>query len=444
MNKKTLQILLFFLFLLLVTGLFYFLLFRGDDTPFDDSHLVLEEVEVVEEGNLYTFFEEEGLIGHLHSDKPTEEGLCGSVEAVDPASFMIRFSEGGAREHQTYYQFIEEYPERSRELVEINKEAYRCFDEMSEKTHYTHSGKIDMWDPESIRVPGQLLEMARANSFKSSYLLHQDRQEEAFERITKIMKVGTLITEAPRPYMLESFVGIGIHQIGLEAYYRYPRKVNISLESASSHAKRIADLELSEEDFARTFNVEYMITANIIDELEDKIHDGVDELPFWSLRGLSFFWNPEKTKKKLADAYSPMINLEEEKFSQLEDVREEIGDPTRSPLLSGLLQDNVVGRVLLSETLISIYPASQLKAIREANFKNRATGISLILQSHEREKGELPDNLEQLVPEYLSEVPKDPFLKEKSIIYSPEERTLYSEKVYEAEEGGKTRYRVNF
>ncbi|MGB9877802.1 MAG: hypothetical protein ACPLPS_08555, partial [bacterium] len=57
-------------------------------------------------------------------------------------------------------------------------------------------------------------------------------------------------------------------------------------------------------------------------------------------------------------------------------------------------------------------------------FSLEATATLLALRAYKKDKGHLPDNLSELVPEYLPEIPIDPF-DGKPLRYSKEKRIIY-------------------
>lgn len=84
---------------------------------------------------------------------------------------------------------------------------------------------------------------------------------------------------------------------------------------------------------------------------------------------------------------------------------------------------NPVGKIFSA----ILFPATTkvLEVVALAEFRTRATYLSIALRRHQLDTGQLPEHLNELVPEYLSEIPKDPYdgqplrySRERSIIYS--------------------------
>ncbi len=86
----------------------------------------------------------------------------------------------------------------------------------------------------------------------------------------------------------------------------------------------------------------------------------------------------------------------------------------------------------LTETPFGSYSGSSPTGVRmffQNLAKRRMTAVALAIRLYEVDKGRRPDDLSELVPEYLATVPRDPFSPEGGpILYRPtgEEPTLYS------------------
>ena len=62
----------------------------------------------------------------------------------------------------------------------------------------------------------------------------------------------------------------------------------------------------------------------------------------------------------------------------------------------------------------------------QTEFSCAALAVQLAAEEFRRDKGKYPAALEELVPDYLPEVPKDPFDDGRPIKYNPETRVLYT------------------
>ena len=86
---------------------------------------------------------------------------------------------------------------------------------------------------------------------------------------------------------------------------------------------------------------------------------------------------------------------------------------------------NLVGRGELVAAVAFGYP-SVPRLAAQTEFSCAALAVQLAAEEFRRDRGEYPASLEELVPGYLPEVPKDPFDDGRPIKYNPEIRVLYT------------------
>jgi hypothetical protein len=77
-------------------------------------------------------------------------------------------------------------------------------------------------------------------------------------------------------------------------------------------------------------------------------------------------------------------------------------------LLGVGITGTVIIGILAAVVLVAINPAAQLKKARNATRRNDAYQIQHYLDMYQVEKGSFPSELEELVPDYSSELPVDP------------------------------------
>ncbi len=86
-----------------------------------------------------------------------------------------------------------------------------------------------------------------------------------------------------------------------------------------------------------------------------------------------------------------------------------------SPPLAGLR--NLVGRILASH--LPVAPDRMVKEAMGAIAEARATCVFLALRAYHADRDQLPAELDALVPDYLEELPPDPFTHD-AFIYQPD------------------------
>ena len=86
---------------------------------------------------------------------------------------------------------------------------------------------------------------------------------------------------------------------------------------------------------------------------------------------------------------------------------------------------NLIGRGELVAAVAFGY-SSEPRLAAQTEFSCAALAVQLAAEEFRRDKGGYPAALEELVPGYLPEVPKDPFDDGRPIKYNPETRVLYT------------------
>ncbi|GEM_PF-4892374 len=294
------------------------------------------------------------------------------------------------------------------------------------------------WKSESITcyvVKRCFMPSAFSDPLTISVLTH--KKEDEFVDILTHELIHRLLTEPGRRRELENY-----HKLKEE---KYPGE---SLKEMQDYEEKLRLLEIGEDSLSRAFSAEYTLNVNILD-------DGFSEemIPFTSrgevkrvnafIEQTSFFFKPNETKKELAKFYAPSIEMNFEESKEIHELPF-YSSPTSTSLAIETFKGNVVGKILNSAVIVAVVPGEQLNVIRKVNLKNKTLRTILALNVYEKEYGDLPEELEELVPEYLSQVPKDPFYEDRNIQYSREERVIYSLQKEEVREGRKDDYIFDF
>ena len=101
---------------------------------------------------------------------------------------------------------------------------------------------------------------------------------------------------------------------------------------------------------------------------------------------------------------------------------EESKEPSLLEEMKFLFEENVVGKKLID--LLTPSMKNVFSTFCQVKFSTEATAVLLALRAYQKEKGRLPDSLNELVPEYLSHLPLDPF-DGKPLRYSKEKKIVY-------------------
>ena len=147
-------------------------------------------------------------------------------------------------------------------------------------------------------------------------------------------------------------------------------------------------------------------------------------LPFLPWR---FQFHPNRSKALFISFLEEARTLGSKNYNRDEWTRFEQGLAERLCInVAGRFPDfrNLVGRCELIMLVTSYSGTPSLAA--QTEFSCAALAVQLAAEEFRRDKGEYPAALEELVPGYLPEVPKDPFDDGRPIKYNPETRVLYT------------------
>ena len=147
-------------------------------------------------------------------------------------------------------------------------------------------------------------------------------------------------------------------------------------------------------------------------------------LPFLPWR---FQFHPNRSKALFISFLEEARTLGSKNYNRDEWTRFEQGLAERLCFnVAGRFPDfrNLVGRCELIMLVTSYSGTPSLAA--QTEFSCAALAVQLATEEFRRDKGEYPAALEELVPGYLPEVPKDPFDNGRPIKYNPETRVLYT------------------
>jgi len=415
-------------------------LFRDYDPPLmDDSEITFELTEAKKEGNLYFFLKED----HCDIYKDPVSFSKEEEEFVDEIKKIIS--------SEDYYEFIKNNPEKAEEFIEMNHRYFDCFEKMTSMTHYT----ADSFEGKLKRDSLSIAELSRMNIFKATYLHYIGETKRAFEKILNTSRITSLLLENSNGPSINHISRVNtIQDIAFNAF-RQLSKEELSKEYLMQYAKKLEKLESSPNIVKRGYKHKYMMKWNSFFDDSDK--------------RTTFFYKPNKTKNLIIQTFMNIINegsILDPDFSYIAEQRSYVveersyvgygGGGNLLWILEGLfLTDNLEGRRIyyssfsrwpMSFSFFSMmkYPRYIETRNRTTILQNRLSRLSLLLIVYEKEKGELPDSLEELVLKYNIENLKDPFFPEENIQYSKKERFLYSPYKEEAREEERAKHMINF
>ena len=386
-----------------------------DEPPFDDSGLWLQKVEITKSDNAFYYFLE------------IREKLYIPDEKEQLFKDMAQGKEWD-------YEFAKELIDRNQEAFEYLEKGLAC--SSYQNPEFNDTSKV--WIGTILTSPIHLRDIANLVSIKSAYLLEQNKQKEAFGEAIKILELSYMIKNAPNPCLIDNLTGIAINRIGLERLRLMITRTHLSTSILKEHIIKLDKYKKNEKWLKNIFKMQYIDFANSQDKLLKEISSKEK-----NMTRISFFYKPNKTQRMIAEHYKTEIDkVDKDYYDEIEFIEYESfvsrfdSEITQSsfnkyaPMLVPtfinfriIFTENLLGKAIYDMTVVSFSGLFDKKYLND--FSLTGTQVLMALRTYQIDNGKLPDSLNELVPEYISEVPKDPF-DGKQIRFSPEKKIIYS------------------
>jgi hypothetical protein len=226
-------------------------------------------------------------------------------------------------------------------------------------------------------------------------------------------------------------VGIAVNSMGLNQIQRWIGQTHLDARQLKNY---IRQLEYDPDDeaaaFANTMRAEYQSQTGTLDGLRKGIlvADSDSDLRLITLNPLLPVYNRSQTRALFAGAYLVFLKTAPCHYNEAEDVLKANdsklpGYLHRPGPVSLILSGNVAGQVAYYSMLPAVGATLARKAQSDAQLQ--ATRTILALRAYQLTHGNLPTDLNALVPEFLDEVPADDF-DGQPLRYSAERKIVYS------------------
>lgn len=263
----------------------------------------------------------------------------------------------------------------------------------------------------SVEGLSHLRKLAQINSLKASSLLGQGKDKEAFDQALKTIKMGQMLEDGQGD-LVHYLVGIAVKQIGIANLKSLIADSHLSSSELLSYERGLDKYRDSRSAEQKALKFEYIKNINTAEEMNKKI------LNTTGLRSV-YFYKPNKTKLLFMDTYRINVdNATKDSYAQLVQPKE-----IRSFECTDIFMDNCIGNMMFI-SYATYFTGLHAKTFGE-EFHIEEVQILLALKAYKQDTGHMPDSLQDLVPEYLDELPIDPY-DGKIVRYSPEKKIIYS------------------
>jgi hypothetical protein len=260
---------------------------------------------------------------------------------------------------------------------------------------------------------------ARLASIRENALMHEGNEAQAFDEMMKQIQLGQKM-ESARGALIHYLVGAAVKQIGYAQLRSWAAKTQLSPAALKNYLQQLETQPAAEAAaYADAMRMEYQFSAGAMKDIrEGKLgRDGGWPSPI--LMKLVPEFNLEKTKAKLALGFQFQVDIATNHYCDVKFPAHHFETNFFPLLLSG----NAIGEILGEMLLPALETSFAGKVRRDASLQ--ATRTILALRAYQRTHGSLPTELLALVPEFLNEMPLDPF-DGKPLRYSAEKKIVYS------------------
>mgnify|MGYP006288089167 FL=1 len=366
-----------------------------DAPPPDTSDLRVERPEIPEEENGWTYF-------------------VRAAEAVD----MPEDTYSSERVRQLLDGEIWDEA-LARELFERNEEAFELWQKGLDCTTAVMSREeaLDL----DCRPPfSRMRNLAMLASLRAEYDHRQGRDEEAFADGLRVVRYGHWIQGAKGP-LVNYLVGTALGATGCGQLREMLPDAELAADRMKSYVEQLGRYTPTGEALADSHRVEYAWMARFF--AEDGLFAEADVK--WSKGVASFLYHRNRTIRMLARLARGHIRNAPWVYADrvLPEMPEipDFEDPLMN--LKLVLKRNPIARLLVVMTWSALEAYHDDKC--ELELQVSATRVLMALKAYKAENDALPESLGDLVPEYIAEVPQDPYdgqplrySREKEIIYS--------------------------
>ncbi len=264
-------------------------------------------------------------------------------------------------------------------------------------------------------------QLAEVAEVRENVLLHNGQDKEAFDKILDHVQLGQQMQNGHGP-LIDYLVGAAVRNMGLSQMQHWVGKTHLTPNQLKGYIRQLG-LNPDEESvaFANTIKAEYQYQVGMLDairrgKIANPDSDGYYPHP---VRFLPLF-NFSQTKALFAQEDIKLVQAAPHHFNEakLSDL-----DLRRPSIVSTFASGNGVGQILFYMTMPAVIPSLAKKS--QGDVQLRATRTILALRAYQLTHGNLPPDLNALVPEFLDAVPVDVF-DVQPLRYSPARKIVYS------------------
>ena len=262
--------------------------------------------------------------------------------------------------------------------------------------------------------------LARLAEVRANALLHHGQDQEAFDQIVNHIRLGQRMQNS-RGVLIVYLVGTAVQGMGLNQMQHWAGKTQLTAEQLKSYILQLNPQPgVAGAALANSIKVEYQGQINTLAAMRDgrmtNSESGGSQPHLWSIWP---FFSFSQTRALCFNGALALVKAAPHHYSEANIVEME-WQPSRTSLF---LSGNVVGQILYHMMKPAL--TSSLATKSKNDVQLQATRTILALRAYQLTHGNLPADLNALVPEFLEAVPLDDF-DGKPLRYSAGKKIVYS------------------
>lgn len=355
-----------------------------------------------------------------------EENGCFSLEKArqavvesgfDTAAFCVTNKIPSSDNLVAYRKLIKEYPDVLNNFYAVAGYEY-C--------QAPFNPHLPAFKQKHMRISG-LITLGFSSLCNIEDLLRKERTGDAITDLESHMRIGQMINSGALS-LIEGMMGLVLNQMAKDLFIYHLSNGTFSDADYDQIVKMIVSLD-SEGNWNRMIRAEYTFSKSVAQSLGDKIAASSNLSP----RFRRYLYNEPVVLNQFADFFRKTI--------------ESINDPSvHPPVLLVQEEDDISESEIALLMIFGKYyrqffynlmtPSvpSLVYRIRETHGKDELIKLYLELWRYHINHGVLPDQLDELVPEYVDELPVDLYAKGQTFQYDRENGLIFSAGIDEAED----------
>ena len=262
--------------------------------------------------------------------------------------------------------------------------------------------------------------LAQLAEVRENYLMHNGQEKAAFDQMVNQVMLGRKMQNS-HSILIGDLVGTAVNSMGLNQIQRWAGKTQLTPRQLENYIRQLEqDPDESAAAYANTIKAEYQCQIGTLDAMrQGKLVDPDTGKNLIKAKPLLPVYNRSQTRALFANASLMLVKSAAHPYKDAK-----LPDFSNRPNPVALIfSGNLVGQVMYYMTMPAVIPSLAQKA--KCDVQLQATRTILALRAYQLTHGNLPPDLNALVPEFLDEVPVDDF-NGLPLHYSAEKKIVYS------------------